>query len=152
MLRSQIRHAQEREDNQKACYLAQNQDGWREAWFGHMRDEDAKTIETLRKGMKVLRAENDELKKFKKLYEIAPKQEEITTRDETIYELTDQLWKAKQEIRKKNKPMDDERAKKLAAIRKQKEKWLKEEQLLLSESNSEDSISECCITDSDEDD
>jgi hypothetical protein len=50
-----------------------------------------------------------------------------------------------------SKPKDPELQKKIEAKRKQMEKDKKELELMMSQSNSEDSISDCCITDSETD-
>ena len=121
-----------------------------------MRKNDADTINTLRKSIKACREEITELKEYKHLYEIHPTQEDIQQLKDINSELNTRLYKAKQEIHqlrnKNSKPKDTELQKKIEAKRKQMEKDKKELELMMSQSNSEDSISECCITDSEEED
>lgn len=151
-LRKQRDTLQEEKDNRKACYLAQEQDDWRHEYFTNMRHNDADTINTLRKSIKVCREEIEELKDYKRLYNQAPKKEDLDNLINTNRDLNTKLYKANQLLNKKSKPKDPELQKKIEAKRKQMEKDKKELELMMSQSNSEDSISECCITDSEEED
>ena len=116
-----------------------------------MRGNDADTINTLRKSIKACREEIQQLKEYKHLYETAPKKEEMNALKEINQQLTGDLYNLKRELHKKSKPKkeDTELQKKIEAKRKKMEKDKKELELMMSQSNSEDSISECCMSDSD---
>ena len=151
-LRNQRDTLQEEKDNRKACYHAQEQDAWRDQYFATLRENDAQTINTLRNSIKQCRKDVDELNDYKRLYNQAPKQEDLDNLRDINRDLNSKLFKANQQLNKKSKPKDPELQKKIEAKRKQMEKDKRELELMMSQSNSEDSISECCITDSDEDD
>ncbi len=148
-IRNKLKKMEEAQDNRKACYLAQEQDNWREYYFTNMRTEDANTIGTLRKSIKVCREEIQQLKDYKHLYETAPKKEDIDSYKDMNQRLTSDLYNMRQQLSKKSKPKDTELQKKIEAKRKKMEKDKKELDLMMSKSNSEDNISESFMSDSD---
>lgn len=148
-LRTQNNKLQGEKDNRKACYLAQEQDDWREDFFTKMRGDDAATINTLRKSIKACREDIQQLKEYKHLYETAPKKEEINAFKEINQQLTSDLYKMRQQLNKKSKPKDTELQKKIEAKRKKMEQDKKELEVMMSKSNSEDNISESFMSDSD---
>ena len=153
-LTKKIERMAQENDNQKACYLAQNQDEWREQWFGNMRNEDAKTIHTLRTNLQKVRAENEELTEKNRMNEHAQHlREENDNLIEINRELNTKLFKLRNKKTKKGKsPKNDELQKKIEEKRKKMEEDKKELELLMSKSNSEDNINEDYITDSEQED
>ena len=151
-LRKQRDTLQAEKDNEKACYLAQERDGWREEWFKTMRKEDAEIINTLRASINRSRSENEELLKYKRLYEqtnVEALKEDIENLRDINRDLNSKLFKLRQNTKCKS-PKDNELQKKIEAKRKQMEKDKKELEMLMSKSNSEDNIDELVI-DSEED-
>jgi len=148
-LRNKLKKVEEERDNRKACYLAQEQDNWREHYFTNMRNNDADTINTLRKSIKACREDIAQLKEYKHLYETAPKKEELNALRDINQRLTSDLYKMRQQLNKKSKPKDTELQKKIEAKRKKMEQDKKELELMMSKSNSEDNISESFMSDSD---
>ncbi|MGI9554648.1 MAG: hypothetical protein ACR2M6_01635 [Vampirovibrionia bacterium] len=148
-LRTQRDKLQEERNNRKACYLAQEQDNWRDEYFTNMRNDDADTINTLRKSIKICREEIEQLKDYRQLYETAPKKEELNALREMNQQLTGDLYKMRQQLNKKSKPKDTELQKKIEAKRKKMEQDKKELEVMMSKSNSEDNISESFMSDSD---
>lgn len=148
-IRTQRDKLQEADNNRKACYHAQEQDNWRDEYFTNMRNDDADTINTLRKSIKICREEIAQLKDYRQLYETAPKKEELNALREVNQQLTNDLYKMRQQQSKKSKPKDTELQKKIEAKRKKMEQDKKELEVMMSKSNSEDNISESFMSDSD---